>query len=216
MNSTPELRFPWYNLSVSMDSLRATGVVMPPAKELSGAQWVARFPDAGDTGALAPSFRTGCEAFIAAMRAAGATVAISSTRRPKERAWLMHYAWRIHKQTLNPQNVPVNPNINIEWVHPDGNGGADLQASRQAATAMVNGYDIAFQPALASRHVEGNAIDMTISWSGKLDIKNKAGAVTTITSTPRSGFNADLRRVGKSFGVTKHPTDPPHWSTDGH
>ena len=80
---------------------------------------------------------------------------------------------------------------------------------------MVNGYDIAFQPALKSRHVEGNAIDMTISWTGKLGIKNKSGALTTISSTPRNGFNAELRRVGKSFGVTKHPTDPPHWSTDG-
>ena len=46
-------------------------------------------------------------------------------------------------------------------------------------------------------------------------IKNKSGVVTTISSTPRNGFNADLRRVGKTFGVTKHPTDPPHWSTDG-
>ena len=94
-------------------------------------------------------------------------------------------------------------------------GAVDLKASRKAATAMVNGYGIAFQPALKSRHVEGRAIDMTISWTGKLSIKTKSGVVTTVSSTPRNGFNADLRRVGKTFGVTKHPTDPPHWSTDG-
>lgn len=188
---------------------------MPPAKEPSGAQWVARFPDDAKTSALAGAFRPGCEAFIAAMRAANANVAISSTRRPAERAWLMHFSWRVHKQILNPQNVPVNPNVNIEWVHRDTSGAIDLRASRKAATEMVNGYDIAFQPALKSRHVDGLAIDMTISWTGKLAIKNKSGVLTTISSSPRNGFNIDLRKVGKGFGVTKHPTDPPHWSTDG-
>ena len=185
------------------------------AKELSGAQWVARFPDAGTTGTLANDFRSGCEAFIAAMRAAGAGVAISSTRRPAERAWLMHHAWRVHKKTLNPDNVPAKAGVNIDWVHRKADGAMDLTASRKAATAMVKGYDIAFQPALKSRHTEGRAIDMTISWTGKLDIKNKSGAAVTISSTPRNGANDALRKVGKSFGVTKHPTDPPHWSTDG-
>jgi hypothetical protein len=60
---------------------------MPPApKELSGAQWVARFPDGKTTSALANDFRPGCESFIVAMKAAGAGVSISSTRRPAERA----------------------------------------------------------------------------------------------------------------------------------
>jgi hypothetical protein len=194
----------------------AKGAIMPPApRELSGAQWVTRFPDGGATSALANDFRPGCEAFIAAMKAAGAGVAVSSTRRPAERAYLMHFAWRVHKETLNPQNVPAKAGVSIEWVHRDTGGAVDLKASRKAATAMVNGYGIAFQPALKSRHVEGRAIDMTISWTGKLSIKNKSGGVTTISSTPRNGFNADLRRVGKTFGVTKHPTDRPHWSTDG-
>jgi hypothetical protein len=92
----------------------------------------------------------------------------------------------------------------------------DLAASRKAATAMVNGYDIAFQPAINSRHTQGRAIDMTISWTGKLNIENQSGEVVTISSTPRNGFNTALRKVGKTYDVTKHPTDPPHWSTDGH
>jgi len=149
------------------------------------------------------------------MKTAGASVTISSTRRPAERAYLMHFAWRVHKETLNPQNVPAKPGVDIEWIHRTASGAVDLRASRKAATAMVKGYHIAFQPALKSRHVEGRAIDMTISWTGKLSIRTQSGTVTTISSTPRNGFNTDLRRVGKSFGVTKHPTDPPHWSTDG-
>jgi hypothetical protein len=191
--------------------------MMPPAaKELSGAQWVARFPDAGTTSTLSNDFRSGCEAFIAAMRAAGAGVTISSTRRPAERAWLMHHSWRVHKKTLNPDNVPAKAGVNIDWVHRKADGTMDLTASRKAATAMVNGYDIAFQPAINSRHTQGRAIDMTISWTGKLNIKNKSGAVVAISSTPRNGGNTELRKVGKTFGVSKHPTDPPHWSTDGH
>jgi|SRR3954454_20120564 len=189
---------------------------MAPAKELSGAQWVARFPDGGATSQLAKDFRPGCEAFIAAMKAAGAGVAVSSTRRPVERAWLMHHSWRVHKQTLNPDKVPAKAGIDIDWVHRKADGTMDLTASRKAATAMVEGYDIAFQPALKSRHTEGRAIDMTISWSGKLNIKDKSGTLVAISSTPRTGFNLALRKVGKSFGVTKHASDPPHWSTDGH
>ena len=189
---------------------------MPAAvQEPSGAIWVARFPDAGATSALASDFRPGCEAFIAAMRAAGSSVHISSTRRPTERAYLMHFAWRIHKRTLNPENVPAKTGVNIEWVHRKGDGSVDLAKSRAAATAMVNGYDIAFQPSLTSRHVTGQAIDMTISWTGQLAIKRRDGTTITIPSGPRNGSNPQLRKVGKSYGVTKHPTDPPHWSTDG-
>ncbi len=189
---------------------------MPPAKELSGVKWVTRFPDAGATSALANDFRPGCEAFIAAMRAGGANVSISSTRRPAERAFLMHFSWQIHKRTLNPQNVPTKAGINIEWVHRDANGAIDLDASRKAATAMVNGYNIAFRPALASRHTEGRAIDMTISWTGKLNVKKKNGLLTTISGAPRNGSNTELQSVGRTYGVKKNAKDPPHWSTDGH
>lgn len=185
------------------------------ARELSGIVWVSRFLDKRTTSELAGTFRTGCEAFIAAVRAGGANVKVSSTRRPKERAQLMHFSWRIHKQTLNPQNVPSLPGIDIEWVHRRADGSVNLAASRAAATAMVNAYDIAFQPSLTSLHIAGKAIDMTISWSGSLSVAENSGKVRTIASTPRSGMNLDLRKVGRTYGVLKHPTDRPHWSVTG-
>lgn len=185
------------------------------AKELSGVVWVSRFPDTRTTSELASAFRSGCEAFIAAARAGGASVVINSTRRPLERARLMHFSWRIHKQTLNPENVPSFQGINIEWVHRRADGSIDLVRSRAAATAMVNAYGIAFQPSLTSLHVVGKAIDMTISWSGSLSIAEKSGMVRKITSTPRNGMNLELRRVGNTYRVKKHPTDRPHWSTTG-
>jgi hypothetical protein len=185
------------------------------AKELSGKKWVAKFPDAKTTASLANDFRPGCEAFIAAMRSAGATVTVSSTRRPAERAYLMHFSWRIFKQTINPENVPAKTGVDIEWVHSKANGSADLAASRAAAKAMVDAYGIAFPPALNSRHTEGHAVDMTIKWSGNLVIANRDNTKTTITSTPRNGFNLVLRKVGKTYAVSKNASDPPHWSTDG-
>lgn len=185
------------------------------AKELSGVDWVKRFPDAKDPSELADGFREGCEAFIAAMKAGGVRVTVNSTRRPTERAYLMHYSWRIHKRTLNPQNVPAKPGVDIEWVHKDRSGKIDLAASRRAASDMVAAYDIAFQPSLTSRHIQGQAIDMSLRWTGDITIKNKANQNNSITGAPRDGFNVALRKVGKSYGVVKHPSDPPHWSSDG-
>jgi hypothetical protein len=127
----------------------------------------------------------------------------------------MHFAWRIFKKTINPTNVPAKAGVDIEWVHRKGDGSVDLGSSRQAATAMVERYGIAFQPSLISRHVTGQAIDMSIRWTGDLTLATKVGTATRITSTPRDGFNLKLRMVRKSYGVIKHPTDPPHWSTDG-
>jgi hypothetical protein len=185
------------------------------AKELSGKQWVQKFPDSRTTSALADDFRPGCEAFIAAMRAAGATVTMTSTRRPPERAYLMFCCWRIFKRTLNPQNVPTRAGVDIEWVHRKHDGSVDLAASRAAAGEMVEAYDIAFAPALHSRHSEGHAVDMAIQWTGNLVIGNRDGTKTTVTGEPRDGLNLILRKAGKTYGVIKNPKDPPHWSTDG-
>jgi hypothetical protein len=57
---------------------------------------------------------------------------------------------------------------------------------------------------------------MSISWKGKVVIASQApSGPVTILSAPRNGLNLDLRKVGRTYGVIKHPTDPPHWSTDG-
>ncbi|MES0020230.1 hypothetical protein [Mesorhizobium sp. M0036] len=165
--------------------------------------------------ALADDFRSGCVSFIAAIRAGGGNVTVNSTRRPAERAYLMHYSWRIHKKTINPQNVPSKTGVDIDWVHRNSDGTVNIEKSRNAATAMVEKYDIAFQPSLTSRHVTGHAIDMSIGWRGDLKVQAKDGTEKAISTLPRDGFNLSLRKVGKSYGVTKHSSDPPHWSTDG-
>ncbi len=180
--------------------------------ELSGAQWVARFPGSKSTDTLAPPFRTGVENFIAAMETASAVVTISATLRPPERAYLMHWSWMIAREGADPKDATPMAGVDILWDH--GND----DASKQAAEDMVQGYAIVKEPALSSRHTQGLAIDMTISWNGDLVITDQTGASTTIDSTPRSGMNSDLIAVGATYGVIKatFAGDPPHWSNDGH
>jgi hypothetical protein len=181
----------------------------------SGAEWVAKYPTSKDVEDLASPFRENVKKFLAALQAAGADVSISATYRPAERAYLMHYAYRIAREKLDPRDVPARNGVDIEWVHRKENGRIDLVASRNAAEDMVEAYDIVYRPALNSNHTRRLAIDMTISWTDTLSIKNARGNTVDIKSTPRSGQNGDLWKVGKSYQVLKLESDPPHWSEDG-
>lgn len=184
--------------------------------ELSGAAWVSQFPTSTSTGDLSANFQEGVNSFITALRAAGASVRISATHRPRERAYLMHYAFCIAREGLDPSRVPPMDGVAIRWVHRDTSGRADLAASRAAAEQMVRAYAIRYKPSLTSRHIERRAIDMTISWSGELVIANGQGRQVTITSAPRTGAdNRELWQVGASYNVHKLAGDPPHWSDDG-
>lgn len=195
----------------------------PPATAggLSGAHWVAQFPTSRSTDSLVEPFRSNAARFVAALQKAGAAVSIAATRRPPERAYLMHYAWMIAREGMSPTRVPRHPGVAIEWVHTDSKGGVDLTASRAAAEAMADAYALADTPSLTSRHIEGRAIDMSIAWLGNLGIADlRSGALKTITSSPRTGAeNRELWAVGAGYGViklVKDPPDPPHWSDDGH
>ncbi len=186
----------------------------PPAektgKEKSGAQWVARFPTSRSVDDLSDDFRPKVEKFLAALDKAGASVSIAATFRPVERAFLMHYSPMVADGSIAPDKVPAKTGVDIDWDH------GDLAASKQAAQAMANGYDIAFPAALASRHTAHAAIDMDITWSGTLEIVDGNGKTVSI-GAPRSGSaNSTLHEVGASYGVNKLIKDKPHWSDNGH
>ncbi|MGO8377708.1 hypothetical protein ACC745_18625 [Rhizobium ruizarguesonis] len=182
------------------------------AKTPSGANWVSQFPGSTSTSDLNTTFRPGVDSFISAMRSAGATVSVGTTLRPAERAYLMHYSWRIAKKDIDPANVPALAGVDIEWVH------GTLEASRKAAQDMVDGYQIVAKPAYPTKHSDGAAIDMTISWTGTLAIVDNSGTSISITTTPCTGMNPDLAVVGATYAVIKatFSGDPPHWSDDGH
>ena len=183
-----------------------TGALQP---ELSGPQWVARFPTSVAIGDLAATFAAKVRNFIDAVRAGGATVRISATFRPKERAYLMHWAWEIGRNLLDPDTAPPMTGVPIRWAHPE------LAQSRLAARQMVSGYGMVQNASLNSRHADRLAIDMTISWSGSLSIRQQDGSSRRIDSQPRNGSNRELVAVGAGYGVFKLASDPPHWSDDG-
>jgi len=194
----------------------APAVANIPAKELSGAQWVGRFPGSASVEDCAAPFKAALTSFIAALHAAGATVNVAATYRPVERAYLMHWSWEIVNADVDPKTIPSMAGVNINWDH------GDNAKSVQAAQAMINGFgmqNLNVSPALASKHIDREAVDMSISWTGDLAIKNADGTSTTIKSDPKTGMNADLKTVGATYGVMKFvggDHDKPHWSSNGH
>ena len=197
----------------ALNAVAATGPAADPAQRSGAAWWhanQARFTNSDKLTDLIPDFAARVQAFIDAMRAGGAQVKVSSTRRNKVRAYLMHFSWQLAAGQVAAATIPAEPGCEIVW----DNG--DAAASRQAAKEMRDLFNIAYQPSLRSRHIEGKAIDMTITWAGNLTMKDGQGRSVTI-APPRSGdVNAALHRVGASYGVIKLVSDKPHWSTDGH
>lgn len=193
--------------------------------EASGAQWCPRYPTSAKVEDLIEPFRGNVTGFLSALRMASALVQENATYRPLPRAYLMHWSWAIARGLpanmcrpgdkpgvpVSPASVPAFPGIDIDWKH-----GGDLAAARAAAEAMVLGYGLKYCASLTGRHMDRRAIDMSISWTGTLSIRDRAGAVHKISEGPRDGSNPQLAAVGKTFGVLKLVSDPPHWSDDGH
>ena len=170
--------------------------------ETSGSGWAAQFPTSTLTTDLVQSFRDDVDSFIGALRAGNATVNIAATLRPPERAHLMHYSYKISQESLDPETVPEYQGVDICWTHRDAMGNVDIPAYTSAAQALVNAYGIQFPPALQSRHTQGRAIDMNISWAGDLAIQTAGGAGQTITTLPRTGAgNVALHGIGAGYGV---------------
>ena len=191
----------------------APSTATPTGGSLSGATWwhanQAKYPNSSSVEDLEPGFRAKAKEFLAALQQAGASVAISSTKRSKQRAYLMHYSWEVAKGQINASQVPAEPGVNIVWDH-----GNDAK-SKQAAQEMVNLFGMAHIASLTSRHIDGKAIDMSISWTETLKIKNKSGQTVDI-GPPRNGaHNTTLHAVGSTYGVKKLVGDSPHWSSDG-
>lgn len=189
---------------------------MPAILNPCGAVWwrknQTRYPNSRDINTLEPTFLRHVSAFISALRAGGASVVVSSTRRSPQRAYLMHYAWLVATGQIEPSRVPPRPGVIIDWDL------GDDKASRKGAQEMVDLAGMAYVAALSSNHTRGTAIDMNISWKGSLTLKGPGSAPPwQITSTPRTGAgNTDLHAVAATvFAIRKLKSDPPHWSFNG-
>ena len=184
----------------------------PPdsGKKLSAAEWEKEFPTSSSLDDLTPDFKSKASSFIDALKAGGAKVRVSATYRPKERAYLMHYCCKIASGEVAPDKVPPMDGVNIEWAHRNADGDVDTKASKAAASAMMSAYVIRYPAALISRHTQKRAIDMTITGYAGKTFADAAGKDTEVQDAD------DLNALGKTFGAIKLPSDPPHWSDDGH
>jgi hypothetical protein len=131
----------------------------------------------------------------------------------------MHHAWDIAQGAQPPTDDPHH--TGIVWNH------GDAASTRAAAERMRDAFHMAYPAVTRSRHMTGDAIDMTIQWTGDLRIRNASGLEITIDTLPRHGGlrnpdgtrsegNAQLHEVGAGYRVYKLKSDPPHWSSDGH
>lgn len=193
-----------------------TPAVANTNKELSGAVWTTRFLGSTSTDSLIPEFKICVDMFKAAIEAGGGHAIIENAFRPAQRAYLMHWCYRIFRHGFDPENVPSFPSVQIEWAHPT------LAESVAAAKEMVEQFHMSnlnTTPSLQSLHTQRKAVDIRIWWSQNLVIRTKDGIPVTIDTTPRTGMNSKLKAVGATYGVIKYvggASDRPHWSTTGH
>lgn len=182
--------------------------------EWSGAVWCDRFPGSTSIEDLVDPFREGVRNFVEVLEEGEASVHIAATRRPRERAYLMHFCclvagYRDQQNVFHqiaPPDVPSMIGVDIDWTC-----GGDGGVARAAAVAMRQKYEIDYPAALNSNHVEGRAIDMKIRWQGSsITLPDKQGILHLVNS------QSDLWPIGKSYGVIKLVTDEPHWSYNGH
>lgn len=190
--------------------------------DAAGAQWCARYPTSISLDDLAEPFRANVTTFILALRAAGATVLVSATYRPPERAYLMHWSWAIAhglpagmcrpidlpERPVAPESVPAMDGIEIDWTC----GGSDT-ATQAACVEMASEYGIATMgqcAALSSNHTKRLAIDMTIKFQGSISVRCQDGSFKNAAAL------VDLFPIGAGYGVHKLVSDRPHWSVDGH
>jgi len=191
-------------------------------KKLSGRVWVSHFSGSHSVDSLSQPFRDKVKRFLESVRNAGIKVVITSTLRPPERAYLMHWSWKLSRNLVMPQHIPYRIGVNIDWVHMNSDGSINFTQSIVAAKEMVSGFgmtNLNVAPSLTSRHTEGHAIDMLLTWHGNIVIKDQNGKSYKITSLPHDGMNKELHSIGQSFGVIKYHggnKDKPHWSIDGY
>lgn len=164
---------------------------------------------------LIDPFRTQSIDFITALGAAGAKVDITATKRSSRRAYLFHWSWLIALGKCQPSDPTSMDGVDIEWEH------GDDAASKAGALEMVDGFGLAVPPrsvnapALTSNHITGQAVDMNITWTGTLNVKDKSGTTAAIPFMADVNANTALHAVGASYGVLKLVTDAPHWSFNG-
>lgn len=205
---------------------------------LSGAHWSQLFPSLGnDITHLDADFGQRVAHFIAAMEDAGIEVVVVGARRSPQRAYLMHWSYKIFKGGTSAQEADLPNNrlagVDIRWAHTDKDGAYDPKASVEGAKSLYHALGIAeslgVAPSLTSNHIAGRAVDMTTTWhKDSITIRKADGTdvvITTASAGERSDNNPDLHDVAESYGIVHFASqkgakslpagDKNHWSYNG-
>lgn len=133
----------------------------------------------------------------------------------KKRAYLFHWSWKISLGRCKVSEATTLAGVDIKWDH------GDVVKSKAGAKEMVTGFSLAippksvFAPSMTSNHITGKAIDMEITWKGKIKVKKKDGTEVSVDFKSDVKLNTILHSIGASYGVKKLVKDAPHWSSDG-
>jgi hypothetical protein len=206
--------------AASAEAAPASATAAPDPAKLSGKKWWdanegnAPYKESDQLSDLEADFQTKVKEFKSALEAAGASISIDTTKRSKERAHIFHYAWKIANDKIKPNAVPAMAGVDIVWDHGD-----DKKSKAGAQEILTAASVAATEPSLTSNHIDGTAIDWTITWTAELKIKQKDGTEVSIKGPDNGGdHNKELHAVGKTYGVIKgifKKADNPHWSADG-
>ncbi len=189
---------------------------MPTNSGLSWVTWAnMNAKNSTDLEDLEATFKQNVKDFKKALEDAGASIVVRTTKRSPKRAYLFHWSWKIALDKAKPSDATAMVGVDIQWDH------GDDAKSKAGAQEMVTGFGLAVPPssinapALTSRHIEGKAVDMDITWTGTIKVKNKSGVETEVVFNTNVNANTVLHTIGATYGVKKLITDRPHWSTDG-
>ncbi len=205
-----------------------------------------------DLATLKPDFKSNVEEFQGSLKDAGANYTVNETRRFPSRTYLLYWCVRVAKTNTNtsavseyitlakeqlknegtnsPGEVTIRaraadlqrlaeyPDVPIKWSHPTE---AQTKAGAEAMRAVGN-YSVVAPPG-KSNHIDGNALDMNVSWSGNISIKKKGAGVKTLINTDPRRFskseglkNEQMIEVGRTYGVINYGGgDEIHWSKTG-
>jgi hypothetical protein len=184
------------------------------ARQLSGNRWwhtnQDKYPNSEKINALLPVFADKVQKFVNALRKAGADVYVSATLRNPARAKLMYYSHKLSRGEMRTKEIPKIDGCDIVWDH------GNEKLSQAAAKEMAELFKVVYEPSLASLHIPGKAIDMTIKWTKTITIVDANGRDVKIAGPGNGASSAALHKVGASYGVIKLLKDAPHWSINGH
>jgi len=209
----------------------------PDPAKLSGAHWKAtadaKWADSSSLSDLDSGFKASMDKFLEMLTANNITTGEYTTKRPKQRAYLLHFSVEVKNGTTAPKDVPKEDGVDIIWDH------GDDAKSKKAAGEMVDAFGIVGPAALISNHIAGNAIDMKFDFTKMVKDKDGNNTITykkdgkevsrplKIADEAVMGVKAkgrsissigdrELSKAGEDFGVKRHiDNDIVHWSTTG-